>query len=92
MKRRINPGQFLIISYALVDLAGTLLLFLPVASNQPTSLMEAWFTATSALTVTGLTVVTTATTTLTQGDIMIVFGKKKKLHLFEAENFGKKSK
>jgi trk system potassium uptake protein TrkA len=34
----------------------------------------------------------TATTTLIQGDIMIVFGKKKKLHLFEAENFGKKSK
>ncbi len=61
MRRRINPGQFLIISYALVDLAGTLLLFLPVASNQPTSLLEAWFTATSALTVTGLTVVTTAT-------------------------------
>lgn len=61
MRRRINPGQFLIISYALVDLAGTLLLFLPVASNQPTTLLQAWFTATSALTVTGLTVVTTAT-------------------------------
>ncbi|MFA7467825.1 MAG: potassium transporter TrkG, partial [Desulfotomaculaceae bacterium] len=40
---------------------GTLLLFLPITSNRPTTLLEAWFTATSALTVTGLTVVTTAT-------------------------------
>lgn len=61
MNRRIKPGQLLIISYALVDLVGTLLLFLPFASNEPTTLLEAWFTATSALTVTGLTVVTTAT-------------------------------
>ncbi len=61
MNRRIKPGQLLIISYALVDLVGTLLLFLPITSNRPTTLLEAWFTATSALTVTGLTVVTTAT-------------------------------
>jgi len=61
MNRRIKPGQLLIISYLLVDLAGTLLLFMPFASNKPTTLLEAWFTATSALTVTGLTVVTTAT-------------------------------
>ncbi|MCG8401840.1 MAG: Trk family potassium uptake protein [Firmicutes bacterium] len=60
MKRKIKPGQLLIISYALVDLVGTLLLFLPVASTGPTTLLQAWFTATSALTVTGLTVVTTA--------------------------------
>ena len=60
MKRKIKPGQLLIISYALVDLVGTLLLFLPVASNSPTTLLQAWFTATSALTVTGLTVVNTA--------------------------------
>lgn len=32
----------------------------------------------------------TATTRLTRGDIMVVFGQKTKLHLFEAENFGKK--
>lgn len=60
-RKRIKPGQLLILSYALVDLAGTLLLYLPVASTQPTTLLQAWFTATSALTVTGLTVVTTAT-------------------------------
>lgn len=60
MRKRIKPGYLLILSYALVDLAGTLLLVLPVASNQPTTVLQAWFTATSALTVTGLTVVTTA--------------------------------
>ncbi|KJS13106.1 MAG: hypothetical protein VR67_05560 [Peptococcaceae bacterium BRH_c8a] len=61
MNRRIKPGHLLIISYALVDLVGTILLLLPIASHKPTTLLEAWFTATSALTVTGLTVVTTAT-------------------------------
>lgn len=62
MHKRITPGYLLVISYALVDLLGTLLLVLPFASTRPgsASLLEAWFTATSALTVTGLTVVTTA--------------------------------
>ncbi|SFR10061.1 TrkH family potassium uptake protein [Desulfoscipio geothermicus] len=62
MFNNIKPGQLLVISYALVDLVGTLLLTLPFASTNPGSatLLEAWFTATSALTVTGLTVVTTA--------------------------------
>ena len=32
----------------------------------------------------------TPTTHLTRGDIMIVFGQKTKLHLFETENFGKR--
>jgi len=31
----------------------------------------------------------TASTKLTGGDIMVVFGQKTKLHLFEADNFGK---
>lgn len=62
MLNKIKPGQFLLISYALVDLVGTILLMLPIASTESgsASLIEAWFTATSALTVTGLTIVTTA--------------------------------
>jgi len=70
--RRIKPGHLLIISYALVDLAGTILLMLPLSSTQPTSLLEAWFTATSALTVTGLTVVTTATHWTLFGHVVIL--------------------
>ncbi|AGL01546.1 TrkH family potassium uptake protein [Desulfoscipio gibsoniae] len=63
MYKKLKPGQLLLISYALVDLVGTLLLLLPIASTEPgpANLVQAWFTATSALTVTGLTVVTTAT-------------------------------
>lgn len=61
MKKALRPGQFLVISYGAVGLLGTLLLLLPGASNHPTSFLQAWFTATSALTVTGLTVVPTAT-------------------------------
>ncbi|WP_347491097.1 TrkH family potassium uptake protein [Desulfoscipio sp. XC116] len=62
MTNKLKPGQLLVISYALVDLIGTLLLMLPVSYTQPgtADLLQAWFTATSALTVTGLTVVTTA--------------------------------
>lgn len=58
-----KPGQLLVVSYGGVGLIGTLLLMLPWASTTPgtTSLLEAWFTAMSALTVTGLTVVNTAT-------------------------------
>ncbi|NLL18590.1 MAG: Trk family potassium uptake protein, partial [Clostridia bacterium] len=58
-----KPGQLLVVGYGGVSLIGTLLLMLPWASTQPgtTSFLEAWFTSMSALTVTGLTVVNTAT-------------------------------
>ncbi len=59
MKYKIARLIFLI--YAAADLAGSLLLFLPMASHGSTSFLTAWFTATSALSVTGLTVVDTGT-------------------------------
>lgn len=61
MLKKIKPGQILVGSYGMVNLTGTLLLMLPWASAHPgsTSFLQAWFTATSALTVTGLTVVPT---------------------------------
>ncbi len=63
MRRKIKPGQLLVTSYGIVGLLGTLLLMLPVSSAQssPTGFLQAWFTAVSALTVTGLTVVPTNT-------------------------------
>lgn len=63
-KRRflaLTPPQALLLSYVILILAGTLLLKLPAAGNQPTSWMQALFTAVSAATVTGLTVVDTGT-------------------------------
>ncbi|MFZ5649663.1 MAG: TrkH family potassium uptake protein [Bacillota bacterium] len=61
MIKKVKPGQILVGSYGMVGLAGTLLLMLPWASVDPgsTGFLQAWFTATSALTVTGLTVVST---------------------------------
>lgn len=63
MLKKVRPGQLLVASYAAVGLVGTFLLMLPWASTseQPSTFLQAWFTATSALTVTGLTVVPTST-------------------------------
>ncbi|WP_459910510.1 TrkH family potassium uptake protein [Desulfotomaculum defluvii] len=62
MHRRWKPGQLLVFGYMAVGMIGTVLLMLPWASRgQASTFLEAWFTATSALTVTGLTVVPTNT-------------------------------
>lgn len=53
----LTPPQALILSYAGLAILGTLLLKLPGASHQPTSWLQALFTAVSASTVTGLAVV-----------------------------------
>lgn len=62
MRKKLKPGRVLVAGYGSVVLAGTLLLMLPWASTGPgsVSFLEAWFTATSALTVTGLVVVNTS--------------------------------
>ena len=58
---RLSPAQFLAVSFAGIIAAGTLLLYLPVSteSRQPLALIDAFFTATSAVCVTGLIVVDT---------------------------------
>ncbi len=60
---RLQTPQVLILGFALLILIGTLLLKLPAASatGQSIGWMDAFFTATSAITVTGLAVLTTAT-------------------------------
>lgn len=57
----LHPPQALIISFLLLSLVGAILLKLPIASTQGTSWSQAFFTAVSAATVTGLTVVDTGT-------------------------------
>ncbi len=61
-KRRITPFQLIIIGFAGVILLGAVLLMLPVSSRsgQVTPFGDAWFTATSAVCVTGLVVQDTA--------------------------------
>ena len=58
--RRLTPAQLLALSIATLVGFGTLLLRLPLsAARQPLSLVDAFFTATSAVCVTGLIVVDT---------------------------------
>ncbi|HWC13142.1 MAG TPA: potassium transporter TrkG [Actinomycetota bacterium] len=56
-----HPAQFVLVAFAFAILVGTLLLLLPLASvhDGPTPFVTALFTATSAVCVTGLTVVDT---------------------------------
>lgn len=57
-----HPAQFVVAAFAIAILVGTLLLLLPFASvhEGPTPFLTALFTATSAVCVTGLTVVDTS--------------------------------
>ncbi|NPB07392.1 MAG: potassium transporter [Aquificae bacterium] len=57
MVRELNPARTLLFSFTFTILVGSLLLYLPLSSIRPISYLEALFTATSAVTVTGLTVI-----------------------------------
>ncbi len=63
IKYKLSPTQIIVIGFALVICVGTILLNLPVASNDGRSIgiLDALFTATSAVCVTGLVVRDTAT-------------------------------
>jgi trk system potassium uptake protein TrkH len=76
--RGARPEWMLAGSFALLILAGTLLLLLPRASalpNKPIGLLDAFFTATSASCVTGLSVRDTGTdfTPFGQGILLVLF-------------------
>lgn len=71
---RYTPVQILSFGYFAVAIVGTLLLSLPIASvaMEPQSFIDAFFTATSALTTTGLIVVDTGTYYSLFGQIVIM--------------------
>ncbi|KTF07679.1 potassium uptake protein KtrB [marine sediment metagenome] len=68
----LHPAQFFILSFLAVVLVGALLLMMPNATTQPLSFIDALFTATSAVCVTGLIVVDTATYFTTFGQVIIM--------------------
>ncbi len=71
--RTLHPAAIIIYSYVLAILTGTLLLSLPIASaGDPIGAVDALFTATSALCVTGLNVVDTGTTFTAFGKTIIL--------------------
>ncbi len=71
---RITPGQMLVLSYLTLILAGSLILALPRFQAQPGSVgfLDVLFTSTSAVCVTGLITVDTATAWSQQGQIFIL--------------------
>ncbi|HIY75167.1 MAG TPA: hypothetical protein H9825_02805 [Candidatus Sphingobacterium stercorigallinarum] len=71
-KRFYNPAQLFISSFLLLIVAGACLLKLPLALNQPLSWVDAPFTSTSAVCVTGLIVVDTATHFTFWGQLIIM--------------------
>ncbi len=72
---RAQGAKLLIFGFGLIVLLGTVLLELPIATEGPGSLNwgEAFFTAVSATTVTGLAVVDTETTFSIFGEVVILF-------------------
>jgi len=74
-KLKINPPQVFILSFVIAILIGTALLSLPNATYNGISLVDALFTATSAVCVTGLIVLDTSSdfTLIGQIIIMILF-------------------
>lgn len=71
--KKMNPGRFIALGFAFVILVGATILFLPISHNQgiDVSFIDALFTSTSAVCVTGLTVVDTADTYNVLGRIVI---------------------
>lgn len=70
--KQIQPARLFIASFVFVILAGTLGLLLPRATTQGISVVDALFTSTSAVCVTGLTAVDTATRFTFTGQLIIM--------------------
>ena len=72
--RKIRPGQILVLGFLCVILAGAVLLTLPIAAADRNSLgfLDALFTATSAVCVTGLSVVNVGVSLSLFGQIVLL--------------------
>lgn len=68
-----NPAQIFILSFMIIILLGSVLLMLPKATYNGISFVDALFTSTSAVCVTGLIVVDTATYFTVFGQSIILF-------------------
>ncbi|MBZ0247857.1 MAG: ATPase [Cyclobacteriaceae bacterium] len=68
----LNPAQLFVISFLVIIIFGALLLMLPNATHNGISFLDALFTATSAVCVTGLIVVDTSTYFTEIGHVIIM--------------------
>lgn len=71
-RKPIPPPLRLVGGLALLIVIGTLLLLLPISSTRPLTFMEALFTAASALSVTGLSVITPVQDLSLVGQILLM--------------------
>ncbi len=73
MKKRLKPQVNILLTFSTLIIGGALFLFLPIAqrSNVKVTFLDALFTATSAVTITGLTTVDLFATYSTFGKIII---------------------
>jgi len=71
--RKLTVPQFTIITGLIVIFLGTLILSTPFCSSQNVGLWEAFFTSTSAITVTGLTVIDIGSDLTIFGQILLAF-------------------
>jgi trk system potassium uptake protein TrkH len=69
---KASPPTVLVLGFLALILAGTVLLWLPVSQRQPVSLFAAFFTATSAVTVTGLSIIDPGTDLSTFGQMVLL--------------------
>ncbi|MCD8267257.1 MAG: potassium transporter [Parabacteroides sp.] len=72
MQTRIKPSLLFLLSFIIVILVGAGLLMLPNATTRPIHFVDALFTATTSVCVTGLTTVDVATTFTHIGQIIIM--------------------
>jgi len=70
--RVFNPAQLFILSFLFIIVSGTFMLMMPQSTYSPITFTEAFFTSTSAVCVTGLTVVDTATRFTPLGKLIIM--------------------
>lgn len=71
-KARLNPAQLFVLSFLIIIILGSFLLMLPRAAVTKISLIDALFTSTSAVCVTGLIVVDTGSFFTEFGQLIIV--------------------
>ncbi len=72
MNKRVAPGLLFAYSFLFIIIIGTGMLLLPRATASPISFIDALFTATSAVCVTGLTVLDISSTYTLTGQIIIM--------------------
>lgn len=68
----MTPHRIILLSYLVLIAIGTLLLYLPISTYEGISLLDALFTATSAVCITGLVVVDTYETFTPFGKVVIL--------------------